>query len=313
MIGNIKAGKLVLAPMAGVNCTSFRLLCKEYGADLIYTQMYDAEKILLEDDLKSFLNITPQERPVSVQLIGGNPGTMAQAASRVEEYADIIDLNFGCCLPEWLAKKTGAYFLKNKDRMRKIIEDVVGAVNCPVSVKTRLGWDDFDPEISSLITAAGADALAVHARTRKQGYMGNARAGWHFLKKISESNDINLIGNGDITKPSHVKGMLDYSGCEMAMIGRTAMDNPLFFKQCKDYLKKGRFISQIRPLDIYKRFIKLYGRHENRRSLDEIRDHAIWFVKNTKNSRVARQHLLAAKNQPRILEIMERYGTPYEL
>ena len=180
-IGNVEIlNPFVLAPMAAINCTSFRLLCKEHGAGLIYTQMIDTDKMIgkTKDEIKSYLNIRDDERPVSVQLVGSNSERLAKTAKLVEDFADIIDINMGCILPDYLIRGCGASLLKDLNKIEEIVTAVVNATKKPVTVKIRIGWDSQSinaVRVAKLLDSCGVSAIAIHGRTAEQKYGGEGK------------------------------------------------------------------------------------------------------------------------------------------
>ncbi len=246
-IGNIKINKPVcLAPMEDVTDMPFRLICKKLGADLVYTEFTSSEA-LIRSVRSAFHKITirDEERPIGIQIFGGVPSSMEKAAQAIEQAnPDFIDINAGCWVRNLVARGEGAGLLKDLKKFEKIIKSVVRAVKCPVTVKTRLGWDHENIvilEAAKMIEQAGAKALTVHCRTRMQGYKG--KADWSWLEKIKKCISIPLIGNGDIVTPADAKKVFE-SGCDGVMIGRGAILNPWIFKQVKHFIETGEYLPE---------------------------------------------------------------------
>ncbi len=268
--------RFVLAPLAGVSCTSFRMLCKENGAGLIYTQMIDAEFINKKNpaEVKRFLNIQDCERPVSVQLIGSKRDVLVTAVQSVEQFADIIDLNVGCIEDDYLQKGCGAALLKDLAKLEILLQAMVDATEKPVTAKIRIGWDSQhinSVTVAQLIENIGAQAVCIHGRTADQGYAG--KVNWTIMKQIKEKVQIPVIANGDVS--SYVSGiaLLYKTGCDMVMIGREAQHCPWVF--CPN------------PVDIKKqilRFIELYEQYENRQEAVEVADHVFWMLRDFKTT-----------------------------
>ncbi len=245
-IGSIELGTrpLLLAPMEDVSDPPFRALCKRYGADVVYTEFISSGGLVHEaEDSLMKLDIRENERPVGIQIFGGDIDQVKSATDVVDRVQpDIIDINFGCPVRKVVCKEAGAGILRNLPKMEKITRTVVNATKRPVTVKTRLGWDDSSIDIvnvARMLEECGIQALAVHARTRKQMYSGEAR--WQYLREIREAGlqRIPLIGNGDALKPESVLQMFEETGVDAVMIGRGAIGNPWIFKHAKAFIEDG--------------------------------------------------------------------------
>ncbi|MEM6648300.1 MAG: tRNA dihydrouridine synthase DusB [Bacteroidota bacterium] len=245
-IGSIDFGEkpLFLAPMEDVSDPPFRLLCKRYGADMLYTEFISSGGLVHDAQGSHMkLDIYEQERPVGIQIFGGEIEQVREAARIVDAVEpDVIDINFGCPVKKVVCKDGGAGILRNLPKMEAITEAVIGEATRPVTVKTRLGWNDTSIrilEVARMVEAVGVQALAVHARTRKQMYKGEAR--WPWLRRIKEEAGITipLIGNGDATSPEKIERMFAETGVDAVMIGRGAIGNPWIFQQAKIYRETG--------------------------------------------------------------------------
>ena len=234
---------LFLAPMEDVSDPPFRVLCKRYGADLLYTEFISSGG-LVHDAAESVqkLDFSDDERPLAIQIFGGDLEQVRAATRIVDEAApDIIDINFGCPVKKVVCRDGGAGILRNLPKMQSLTEAVVSETSRPVTVKTRLGWNDqtiqiFD--VARMLEDSGVVALAVHARTRAQMYKGEAR--WEWLHKLKQSGlSIPLIGNGDASDPASIQGMFDETGVDAVMIGRGAIGNPWIFRDARSFLEKG--------------------------------------------------------------------------
>ena len=236
------ATPLVLAPMAGVTNHAFRSICRRLGAGLVVTELLSSHAIHYRN-AKTFgmFDWADNERPVSVQLFGGDPDLMAEAARVVAERgADIVDLNMGCWVPKVAKTGAGAALLKDVCLAQNVVKAMVDAVGIPVTVKIRSGWDRSSPtavEFAQRAQDAGAQAIAVHARFASQGFTGNAD--WSVIRRVKDVVTIPVIGNGDVETPEDARRMIDETGCDAVMIGRAAMGNPWIFADIAHYLETG--------------------------------------------------------------------------
>lgn len=242
-IGGVELeNNVVLAPMAGVTDLPFRLLCKEQGAGLICMEMISANAIHFNSKkTDELMEIRAEEMPVSLQLFGSNPAVMAESAKRIEDRPfSILDVNMGCPVPKVVNNNEGSALMKNPKLAGEIVNALVKAINKPVTVKIRKGFDDESinaVEIAKIAEANGAAAVAVHARTREQFYSG--KADWDIIKRVKDAVKIPVIGNGDVTDCFSAKRMLDETGCDGIMIGRACRGNPWIFREAAHYLKTG--------------------------------------------------------------------------
>ncbi|MBE6274729.1 MAG: tRNA dihydrouridine synthase DusB, partial [Bacteroides sp.] len=245
-IRNIDLGEqpIVLAPMEDVTDPAFRLMCKRFGADMVYTEFVSADALIRSvNKTMAKLNIDEQERPVAIQIYGKDVPTMVEAAKIVEEAKpDILDLNFGCPVKRVAGKGAGAGMLQNIPLMLEITKAVVNAVKIPVTVKTRLGWDHdhrIIVDLAEQLQDCGIEALTVHGRTRAQMYTGEAD--WTLIGDIKKNPRIHIpiIGNGDVTSPQRAKECFDKYGVDGIMIGRASFGRPWIFKEVKHYLETG--------------------------------------------------------------------------
>ena len=265
---------LFLAPMEDVTDMSFRTLCKSFGADMVYSEFISADALIRDvESTKRKLTINDIERPVAIQLYGRDVEPIRDAAIIAEEAnPDIIDLNFGCPVKKVAGKGGGAGLLKDIPKMLEIIKAVVNAVKKPVTVKTRLGWDNESKIITTLaeqIQDCGAEALAIHGRTRAQMYTGEAD--WTLIGEVKKNPRIKIpiIGNGDVTTPERAKQCFDEYGVDAVMIGRGSFGRPWIFEDIKHYLKTGEKLEQ-REIGYYIDILKKYV-EQNIASIDEQR------------------------------------------
>lgn len=248
-IANLDLGNypVFLAPMEDVTDPAFRLMCKRFGADMVYTEFVSSDALVRSvNSTMRKLNISDEERPVAIQIYGKNTDAMVEAARMVEEaHPDVIDLNFGCPVKKVAGKGAGAGLLRDTPKMLEITRAVVDAVRLPVTVKTRLGWDDNNKIIVDLaeqLQDCGIAALTIHGRTRAQMYTGEAD--WTLIGKVKENPRIHIpiIGNGDITTPERAKECFDKYGVDAVMIGRASFGRPWIFKEVKHFLQTGELL-----------------------------------------------------------------------
>lgn len=234
-----------LAPMEDVTDIGFRLLCKRFGADLVYTEFVSCDALVRSvSSTMQKLNVCDEERPVAIQIYGKDPGAMADAARIAEEaHPDILDINFGCPVKRVAGKGAGAGLLQDVPRMLEITRAVVDAVKIPVTVKTRLGWDaehKIIPTLAEQLQDCGIESLTIHGRTRAQMYTGEAD--WTLIGEVKRNPRIHIpiIGNGDVTTPQRAAECFDRYGVDAVMIGRGSFGRPWIFKEVKHYLQTGK-------------------------------------------------------------------------
>ena len=285
-IGNIEIENcLALGPMAGVTDLPFRLLCKEMGCNMLYTEMDSAKAILYKNkNTKELLNIDKNEHPVGVQLFGSDPDIMAQIAAQVEEgECDFIDINMGCPVPKIVNNGEGSALLKQPKLVEEILTKMVKAVNKPVTVKIRKGFENgtvYAVEIAKIAESCGVSAIAVHGRTREQYYSG--KADWDVIKDVKKAVKIPVIGNGDIFSAEDAKAMKEYTGCDGLMVARGARGNPWIFREIKEYLENGNVIDKPKINDIremIRRHAKMLVEYTGEYTgIREMRKHIAWYT-----------------------------------
>lgn len=278
---------VILAPMAGVTNQAFKQIVRELGAGLICTEMVN-DKALLHDNerTKKMIEISPEEHPVALQLFGSEIESMVAAAQYLDKQTktDIIDINMGCPAPKITKNACGSKILLDPEHVYNLTKAIVDAVDKPVMVKMRLGWDDDHINVvenAKNVERAGAVAVVVHGRTTKQFYSGTAN--WDLIKLVKQNVSIPVIGNGDIDTPEKAKEMLEYSGVDGIMVGRAAMGNPWIFKRISHYLETGELIAEPTVNEKMQTAIKhlesLIASKNERVAVLEMRGHAAWYLK----------------------------------
>jgi len=316
-IGNVEMkNNVVLAPMAGISNSAYRTIIKEMGAGLIVAEMV-SDKAIMYGSKKTvdMLYMTDFERPISQQIFGSDKESFIIAAKYIYENMkpDIIDINMGCPVPKVaISSQAGSALLKDPDKVYEIVKSVVESVPIPVTVKIRSGWDEKNinaVEIAKVIEKAGASAITVHPRTRKQGYSG--KADWNIIKEVKNSVNIPVIGNGDITTCYDAKRMLDETGCDAIMIGRGVLGNPWLIKDCVDYLEKGiepKEISIDEKINMIKRHLNLLIETKPYKvAILEIRSHAAWYLKGLPGTKELKQEIFKANTHEELINLLDNY------
>lgn len=323
-IDHIELGKypMLLAPMEDVTDPAFRLMCKQFGADLVYTEFVSSDALIRQVN-KSMqkLAISDEERPVAIQIYGRDVDSMTEAARIVETVKpDIIDLNFGCPVKRVAGKGAGAGMLQNVPLMLDITRSVVNAVKTPVTVKTRLGWDDSHKIIVDLaeqLQDCGIKALTIHGRTRAQMYTGEAD--WTLIGEVKNNPrmHIPIIGNGDVTTPERARECFDRYGVDAVMIGRASFGRPWIFREVKHYLETGEHLPPLtfdERMDILRNeVLQSVARLDERRGILHIRRHlaATPLFKGLPDFKQLRIAMLRAETVEELFEIFEKIKQQY--
>lgn len=314
-IGNvILENNIVLAPMAGITDLPFRLLCKKFEPGLVYTEMVSARALFYGDEkTKKLLNMKNEKKPIAVQIFGSDIESMVYATKYLQDKADIIDINMGCPAPKVVKNGDGSKLLLNLDLVEKIVTNVVKASNIPITVKIRKGWNDENivaVEVAKIIERAGALAITVHGRTREEFYLG--KADWDIIKKVKESVNIPVIGNGDIKSPEDALKMFEQTNADGIMIGRASLGNPWIFKYIIDYLKIGEyndsFPNNEEKLKLIIEHINLVVEEKGEDiGIKEMRKHLNWYIKNLKDASRIREKINTLKTRQEVIDCLKEY------
>jgi nifR3 family TIM-barrel protein len=304
----------VLAPMAGVTDTVFRRFIRNLGGcGLIMTEFTSADGVLRGKDKKAqrYLHFYDDEHPISAQLFGSNPQVMAEAARMVEGLGfDLVDLNLGCPAKKVVKCNGGSGLLRDLPAIGRIFEAVRAAVKIPFTVKFRAGWNDQEivcVELARMAEDCGLWAVALHARTREQGYSGNAR--WDWIAAVKDAVKIPVIGNGDIRSPEDACAMVAQTGCDAVMIGRTAPSNPWIFRQIEQYAATGRYDqpSEGDRYQMIRTYFQLLIEEEMPGAEGKMKQFASWFTHGVAGGAALRKAIYESKNAPEILGRVEEF------
>lgn len=314
-IGNIEIENcLALGPMAGVTDLPFRLICKELGCGLLYTEMINAKALCYDDkNTKKMLNILDEEHPVAVQIFGSEPEFMGKAAQILNDYPnEILDINMGCPAPKVVKNGDGSALMRNPKLAGQVLDQVVKNSKKPVTLKIRKGWDDNSVnalEIAKIAEDCGICAITIHGRTREQYYSG--QADWDIIGEVKSQISIPVIGNGDVTSVEDAIRIKDHTGCDAIMIGRGAQGNPWIFKRIDHYMKTGQLLdppSKDEKIDIAIKHMDLaIKEHGEYVAVREMRKHIGWYLKGMKHSARFRDqinHMVTAKE---VIDTLNQY------
>ena len=317
-IGNVEIkNNVVLAPMAGICNSAYRRIIKQMGAGLIYAEMVN-DKAIVHENKKTIdmLYMTEEERPISQQIFGSDVDSFVASAKMVYEKMkpDIIDINMGCPVPKVaVSAEAGAALLKNPEKIKEIVSAVVKSVPIPVTVKIRSGWDKNSinaKEVAKICEQAGASAICVHGRTRTDRYLGHSD--WNIIKEVKESVNIPVIGNGDIKTVYDAKRMIDETGCDAVMIGRSALGNPWIILDTVNYLTYGILPKEVTKQEKIDMCIKhlnyLLEFKPEKVAVLEMRSHIAWYLKGVEGAREIKNELFKAQTKDEIINIINEFS-----
>ncbi|KRM31514.1 TIM-barrel, nifR3 family protein [Agrilactobacillus composti DSM 18527 = JCM 14202] len=307
--------QIVVAPMAGITNAAFRITAKEFGAGLVVCEMISDRGIMHHNQkTMHMLFVDPKEHPISIQIFGGTKDTLVEAAEFIDQKtsADIIDINMGCPVNKVVKTDAGAHWLLDPDKVYEMVDAVVRHVHKPVSVKMRTGWDaDHILAVENALAAqaAGASALAMHGRTRKQMYTGHAD--WDLLQKVARQLTIPFMGNGDVKTPQDAKRMLDVVGADAVMVGRAALGNPWVLKQMLAYIETGELLPEPTPREKIataklqlQRLVALKG---EKVAVPEFRQQAAYYLKGIPRAAKTRAKVNAVMTQQEVIDILDDF------
>ena len=315
-IGDIEMkNRVVLAPMAGVCNPAFRLIAKEFGTGLVCAEMV-SDKAILHGNKRTLemLFVDEREKPLSLQIFGGDRESLVEAAKVVDQQtnADIIDINMGCPVPKVTKCDAGARWLLDPNKIYEMVSAVVDAVQKPVTVKMRIGWDSehvYAVENARAVERAGGKAVSVHGRTREQLYTG--KANWDIIKDVKEAVSIPVIGNGDVFSPEDAKRLLDHTGCDGVMIGRGALGNPWMLYRTIQYLTNGELLSDPTPREKMEVAIlhldRLVALKNEAVAVREMRKHLAWYLKGLPGGARVKDIIMEETGRDPMVAILENY------
>ena len=316
-IGNTEIkSRVVLAPMAGVSNASYMKICEEMGVGYAITELMSSEAIV-RNNKKTFdmlEGIDTLNIPVAIQLFGSNPDVMADAAKIIiNKYkVDMIDINMGCPVPKVVKTGAGSCLLRDLNKVREVVSSVVNVVDVPVTVKIRSGWDNNNinaVEVARICEECGVKAIAIHGRTREQGYSG--KVDLDIIKKVVDAVSIPVIGNGDIRSGEDARRMIEYTGCSAVMVGRGVMGNPWLIKEVNEYLEKGIITQKPSIWDkinmCFKYLDYLLMFKSEKTSVLEMRSHISWYLKGIEGSQEVKERCFKATTKDEIVMILNDY------
>ncbi len=312
-IGNVELeNNLILAPMAGVTDLPYRLICRSMGCGMVVTEMVSAKAILYKNkNIKTLLEVLPQERPAAVQLFGSDPDILGEIAAQIEDGPyDMIDFNMGCPVPKIVGNGEGSALMREPKKVEQILSSMVRHVKKPVTVKFRKGFNDTSVnavEIAKIAESCGVAAVAVHGRTREQYYSG--KADWEIIRQVKEAVKIPVIGNGDVFQPEDAEAMLKQTGCDGVMIGRGAKGNPWIFSRTQHYLETGEIlpgpsVAEIRDMILHHGSLLSQYKGE-KMAMREMRKHMAWYTAGLPHSAALRNEINQIETLDEMKQLLE--------
>lgn len=313
-IGNVKLeNNIVLAPMAGITDLPFRIICKEFGAGLVCTEMASSKAIFYNDSkTKDILKIEGEKKPIQAQIFGSDIESLKVAAEYVSKFADILDINMGCPAPKVVKNGDGSKLLLNLKLIEEIVTEIVKVSKVPVTVKIRKGWNSDNivaKEVAKIIENAGASAITIHGRTRAEFFSGEVDL--DIIKQVKESVNIPVIGNGNIIDEESALKMFEYTGVDGIMIGRGAIGNPWIFNRIIHFLKTGEKLQELTPnqkLETIIKHIELEIREKGEKvGIQELRKHMAYYTKNLKDASIARKRINTINTKTELIACLSEY------
>ena len=305
--------KIILAPMAGICDLPFRLLCKEQGCDIVYTEMISAKGMYYNNkNTEPLLMTDDREKPVGVQIFGSEPRLMAEQAKRIEDRGfEFIDVNMGCPVPKIVNNGEGSALMKTPELIGDIVNELVNVCSLPVTIKIRAGFNEENKnavEVAKIAEKAGVTAIAVHGRTREQYYHG--KADWNIIKEVKNAVKVRVIGNGDVASAEDYLRIKKETGCDSVMIGRAAKGNPWIFADIKEYLKTGKHLQRPKideVCDMMLRHARLMIEYKGEfTGIHEMRKHVAWYTQGMPNSAKLRARINGIETYREIEELINK-------
>lgn len=313
-IGNVELeNNIFLAPMAGVTDLPFRVLCKEMGAGLVYSEMVSAKGILYDNkSTTELLSVDPEERPVAIQLFGSDPKVLGEIGNKIQDYPfDILDVNMGCPAPKIIRNGEGSALMENPKLIGEIVKSLVENQKKPVTIKFRKSFNGSmnGDEIARVAEANGASAVAIHGRTREEFYSG--KADWDFIKKVKKAVKIPVIGNGDVVEPKDALALFEHTECDGIMIGRGACGNPWVFNRTVHFLKTGELLPEPTAQERVEKALRharmLLEYKGDYVGIREMRKHLAWYMKGMPNVTVLRGRMNTIDSLENMKSLLEEY------
>lgn len=311
--------KIILAPMAGICDLPFRLLCKEQGCDIVYTEMISAKGMYYNNkNSEPLLATDERERPVGVQIFGSEPLLMAEQAKRIEDRGySFIDVNMGCPVPKIVNNKEGSALMNTPELVGEIVDALVSHCKLPITVKIRAGFTEENknaPEVARIAEQAGVSAIAVHGRTRQQYYQG--KADWDIIRQVKEAVNVPVIGNGDVCCGRDVLEIKKQTGCDSVMIGRAAKGNPWVFREIKHYLRTGEELERPSCAEIKEMILRhaemMVSMKGEYTGIHEMRKHVAWYTQGLKDSAKLRAKINTVESYEELVSLIEKFDTLFD-